>query len=166
MLRFENQPDFVEIDLARHETDDLPSRGDAYLVIRVLAAGFAGHNDLWVFADAFRSFCQALIKLERERRGEAVLDSMSPEELHLVIRSVDSLGHMSVEGSTGCHVMREHSEHWHSVTFGFEFDPSQLVRAVNVDWVERGAESGVSPNAGGVRRSDNSKVSEGPPSMS
>ena len=140
MLRFENQDDFVEIDLATQETADLPSRDDACLTIRVSAAGFAGHNDMWVLASALRSFCQSLTALERDRRGEAVLESISPDELRLVIRSVDSCGHMAVEGTTGYQVQREHSRPWHSVTFGFEFDPSQLVRAVGIDWVRRNAE--------------------------
>jgi len=140
MLRFENHDDFVEIDLATQETADLPSRGDAALTIRVSSAGFAGHNRLWVFASALRSFCQSLIALERDRRGEAVLESMAPDALRLVIRSVDSCGHMAVEGSTGHAMLREHSHAWHSVAFGFAFDPSQLVRAVGIDWVRRNAE--------------------------
>ncbi len=145
MLRFENQQDFVEIDLAGQEPADLPSQGDAYLTIRVSAAGFAGHNDLWIRAPALRSFCQALIVLERDRWGEAVLESISPDELRLVVRSVDSRGHMLVEGSTGYEVQRENSRPWHSVDFGFEFDPSQLSRAASVDWVKRNAAPGSSP---------------------
>ena len=148
MLRFENQDDFVEIDIVSQETDDLPSRGDAYLTIRVSAAGFAGHNDLWVLAPALRSFCQALVTLERDRRGEALLGAVSPRELRLVVRSVDSRGHMAVEGSTGYEVQRENSRPWHSVDFGFEFDPSQLLRAVGVDWVRRNAEPGGAANRG------------------
>jgi hypothetical protein len=140
MLRFENHQDFVEIDLAIQETADLPSKGDAYLTIRVSAAGFTGHNDLWVLAPAFRCFCHALIVLERDRRGEAVLESISPDELRLVVRSVDSRGHMLIEGSSGYEVQRENSRLWHSVDFGFEFDPSQLLRAASVDWVKRNAE--------------------------
>jgi len=147
MLRFENQQDFVEIDLISQETADLPSHGDAYLTIRALSGGFAGRNDLWVLAPAIRSFCRALTILERERRGEAVLESVSPNELRLVVRSVDSRGHMLIEGSTGHEVQRENSRPWHSVAFGFEFDPSQLRQAVSVDWVTSNAESTAAPNA-------------------
>ena len=68
-----------------------------------------------------------------------MLESMAPDELRLVIRSVDSSGHMAVEGATGHQVLREHSRPWHSLTFGFEFDPSQLVKAVSIDWVRRNA---------------------------
>ena len=147
MLRFDNQQDYLEIDLASQETDDLPSRGDAYLTVRVSAAGFAGHNDLWVLAPVLRSFCRALVALERERRGEALLESVSRDELRLVVRSVDSRGHMSVEGSTGYHVQRENTLAWHAVHFGFEFDPSQLVSAVSSEWVQRNAESVSAPTA-------------------
>jgi hypothetical protein len=140
MLRFDDHEDFVEIDLATQETDDLPSRGDAYLTIRVSSAGVVGHNDLWVLAPALRSFCQALMTLESNRRGAAVLESVSPDELRLLVRSVDSRGHMAVEGSTGYHVQRENTRPWHAVHFGFEFDPSQLVKAVSVEWVKRNAE--------------------------
>ena len=140
MLRFDSQDDFVEIDLATQETADLPSRGDAYLTVRVSSSGFRGHNDLWVLAAALRSFCQSLVALERDRRGEAVLESVSPDQLRIAVRSVDSRGHMGVEGSTGYGVQRENSRPWHSVAFGFEFDPSQLMRALSVDWVRRNAE--------------------------
>src|SRR5207249_10850156 len=137
MVRFENRQNFVEIDLDSQETEERPSRGDAYLTIRVSAAGFTGHNDLWVLAPALRNFCQALVRLERDRRGEAVLESASPEELRFVVRSVDSRGHMSIEGFTGCHVQRENSRPWHAVHFGFEFDLSQLENAVSHEWVKR-----------------------------
>ena len=147
MLRFENQADCLEIDLASQETDDLPSRGDAYMTIRVSSAGFAGHNDLWVLASSLRSFCRALIALEADRRGEAVLESISPDELRLIVRSVDSRGHTAVEGCTGYHVQQENSRPWHSVHFGFEFEPSQLLKAVAVDWVKRNAEPVAAPNA-------------------
>lgn len=141
MLRFESHQDFLEIDLAEQESADLPSKGDAYMTVRVSADGFSGHNDLWVLAPALRSFCQSLVALERDRRGEAVLESVLAEELRIVVRSVDSLGHMLVEGSTGYQVQREHSRSWHSVAFGIEFEPSQLVRALSVDWVKANAET-------------------------
>jgi len=140
MLRFENQNDFVEIDLAHEAIGDPTSHGDARLTVRVSVGGFAGHNDLWVLAPALRSFCRALLALERDRQGAAVLESASPDELRLAVCSVDSRGHLSVEGSTGYHVQRENTRPWHAVHFGFEIDPSQLVKAVAGDWVKRKAE--------------------------
>jgi hypothetical protein len=53
------------------------------------------------------------------------------------IFSVDSLGHMGVRGKTGFEVINGTDFFPHSVTFGFEFEPSQLVSAVKVDWVKK-----------------------------
>jgi hypothetical protein len=140
MLRFENRQDFVEIDLVSQETANLPSRGDAKLKARVSSAGYAGQNHVWVSASGLRTFCRALVALERERQGQATLESISPKELRLVIRSVDPRGHMAAEGTLGHHIQREHTRYWHSVDFGFEFDPAQLLRAVTVGWIKTQAE--------------------------
>src|SRR6516164_4872527 len=129
MLRFEDHGDFVEIALATEQRNDLPSIGDAYLTIRVSSGGFAGHNQVWILGPVLRSFCRSLIALERDRKGEAVIDSISPRELYLSIKAVDSRGHMLIGGTTGFEVQHENSRVWHSVEFGFEFDPSQLSRA-------------------------------------
>jgi hypothetical protein len=150
MLRFANNKDFVEMDISMQESADLPSQGDAYLTIQVSSARFAGHNDLWVTASALRLFCQSLIALERQRLGKAELESISPNELRIVVRSVDSCGHMAVEGVTGYEVKRENSRSWHSVAFGFEFDPSQLLSATRTDWVRRNAEQSASPDSLGL----------------
>ena len=64
MLRFHNETDFLEIDLASQEAAELPSRGDGYLTIRISSSGFSGHNDLWVYAKSLRDFCRGLIELE------------------------------------------------------------------------------------------------------
>jgi stage V sporulation protein SpoVS len=135
MLRFNCKDDFLEIDLASEEAADVPSRGDAYLTIRVSSAGFAGHNDLWVSADSLRAFCAGLIAHECSRRGEASIEAYSPGELKLKVRSVNSRGHMAVEGITGYEVQRENVLYWHAVHFGFEFDPSQLKTATSVEWI-------------------------------
>jgi hypothetical protein len=136
-MRFEDKDDFVEIDLASQENAELRSQGDGCLRIRISSAGFTGHSNVWVLADSLRSFCRALLALERDRRGEATIESISPGELKLKIRSVDSLGHMTIEGSTGHSIQRRCVRTWHSVAFGLEFDPSQLVRAVAAEWVRK-----------------------------
>ena len=62
---------------------------------------FPGQNDRWVERQSFRSFCRALVALERHRTGEAVLESISPGELNLCVYSTNSSGHMAIEGTTG-----------------------------------------------------------------
>ena len=139
MIRFEDKEDFLEIDLANQEDGEISSRGDAYLTLRVSSVGFVGHNDLWVSAGSLRSFCTALIALERLRRGEALIEAFSADELKLKVHSVGSRGHMAVEGFSGYRVQRENSSQWHAVHFGFEFDPSQLKIAVMTEWIRKNA---------------------------
>lgn len=139
MLRFEGKRNFIELDLAMQEKDNLPSKGDAYITIRLNSNGYAGQNDLWVSRESFHNFCHNLVNLEHKRKGEAILESMSPGELFLQILSIDSLGHMGVRGTTGFQVFAGTDLFPHSVTFGFEFDPSQLEKAVKVDWIKMNA---------------------------
>ena len=144
MLRFQSDDDFVEIDLIEQVPAGQPDTGNAQLSVRVSSAGFAGHSQSWVELERLQSFCRGLVALGRVRRGEAAIESMSPKELILKIRSSDLLGHMSIEGSTGRGVFQLAAETWwawHAVHFGFEFDPSQLVAAIRVDWVKRNAET-------------------------
>ena len=99
--------------------------------------GFSGQNDLWVLLESLSYFCRSLIALERTLKGEALLESISLGELNLQIFSIDPLGHMGVRGKTGFKVFNGPDLFPHSVTFGFEFDPSQLVKAAKVDWVKK-----------------------------
>ncbi len=141
MIRFEDHKNFFELDLAMQETEDLPSKGDAYITISLSSNGYSGHNDLWVSSESLCCFCRDLIDLEKKRKGEALLESISPGELYQQIFSIDSLGHLGVRGKTGFEVINGTDLFPHSVTFGFEFDPSQLIKAVKVDWVmKNGAE--------------------------
>jgi hypothetical protein len=143
MIRFADHENFFELDLSMQEDENLPSKGDAYVTIRLSSNGYAGQNDLWVSFESLCNFCRNIIELESKRKGEAILESLSPGELYLQIFSIDSLGHMGVRGSTGFRIFKGMHLFPHSVTFGFEFDPSQLVNAANVQWVRKnGAETG------------------------
>ena len=136
-LRLHNVDDFFEMAVAIEEDHTLQNFGDAYITIKVQSHGFVGHNDVWVTGDAFASFCRSLLALERSLSGEAVLESISPKELKLRIRSVSCRGHLAVEGETGHRIRGQNGLYWHSVSFGIEFEPSQLTRAVKLPWVQR-----------------------------
>ena len=141
MIRFEENNNFLELDMAMHEKVDLPSKGDAYITIKLHSNGYAGQNDLWVSHESLCYFCRNLIELENKRKGETILESMSPGKLYLQIFSIDSLGHMGIRGTTGFQVFEGTDLFPHSVTFGFEFDPSQLEKATKIDWIKlNGAE--------------------------
>lgn len=129
--RFSNGDDYLELEIL---TDKSASQamGDARVLIDVRSAGFCGNNDVWVSACNLRQFCVDLLQLEKRRSGEARLVSISPSELTLVIKSVDSLGHMGIFGSTGYDVHRDHGPAHHSVSFGFEVEPDQVQSACSV----------------------------------
>jgi hypothetical protein len=134
-MKIESGNNFLELEVSLEEDNTLPSYGDAYITISVHSNGFSGKNDLWVGAEEFQEFCTSLVKLEKERKGEATLNSISPGKLSLKIYSVDSLGHLAISGTTGYEVANIQ----HSLTFGFEFEPSQLVKAVASPWVKQNA---------------------------
>lgn len=137
MIRFSNGEDSLEIDIVEFGSEQ--ANDDPYVTIRVQSSGFCGANDLWIQGLEFRNFCGGLIEVEKTRRGQVSLRSISPGELDLTIKSVSSLGHFAVIGSIGHRVLREHGDIDHSVAFGFEFDPSQLSAAARTAWVADGA---------------------------
>jgi hypothetical protein len=138
VLRFSDGQNYFEMGVAIEEDRALPSHGDAYVTVKVQSEGFNGHNDLWVLAAALTTFCRSLVQLNSSLKGEALLEAMSPKELELKVCSVSSRGHLAVEGSTGYNVQgRNGYSYWHAVSFGLEFEPSQLAAAVALPWVQR-----------------------------
>ena len=139
-MHFSNGQNSFEMGVAIEEDRSLPHHGDAYVTVKVQSAGFGGHNDLWVIGTAFADFCRALVQLDRSLVGEAILEGASPKELQLKVRSVTSRGHLAVEGNTGYNIQGHHGSYWHAVSFGLEFEPSQLSAVVALPWVQRYAD--------------------------
>jgi len=136
IFRLVNDERSLEIDLAHLENaPSLPSHGDAVLSIRVSSRGFSGESEVWVPGQALSSFCTALVQLERSLKGEAAIRSISPDELSLRFFAVSNRGRLAVEGTAGHSVQEEGRSYWHSVSFGFEFEPWQLSDAIKGSWV-------------------------------
>lgn len=137
-FRISNGDNFFEMALSIEEDYTLPSYyGDAYIILKVQSSGFAGHNDLWVHSESLSAFSRALVALNKTLKGEAVLESISPNELVLRVFSCNSRGGLAVECSTGYHIIGESREYWHSVSFGFEFEPMQLSAMIQMPWIKR-----------------------------
>jgi hypothetical protein len=132
VMRVENGENFFEMGVAIEGDRAIQSRGDAYVTLRVCSAGFSGHNDLWVLGEALSEFPKSLGLLERSLRGEAILKSLSPDELSLRIYAANSRGTLAVEGSTGYEITATERSFWHSVSFGFSFEPQQLTKAISL----------------------------------
>ncbi|MEK8034998.1 hypothetical protein AACH06_29635 [Ideonella sp. DXS29W] len=139
MLRFAQGDSFFEMDVPVFEDVSLQSVNGSVVVLRVRSSGYAGENDLWVHTEDLHRFAIGLVELERSLRGEARLTSMSPNELDLKVLAVSSRGHLAVQGTTGHLIQGENQVSWDSVSFGFEFEPSQLSAAVAEPWVRKNA---------------------------
>jgi hypothetical protein len=128
-LRFKGLGSSLDVDLASWD-------GDAYLTILVDSQGFKGHNDLHVFGRAFQDFCRNLLELQRTLKGEArLVSARSPEELDIVFKPADGLGHIRIFGHTGYEVQADHGLNWHAVHFGFQVDASSLDQVATNQWV-------------------------------
>jgi hypothetical protein len=123
--------DYVSVEAADSSGDDILA------IVDVRTRGFTGRIDTWILRAAWVAFCEQLSRLEADRQGVATVESMSPQELRLTIRSIDRAGHMAIEGVVG-----------YRGTFGevllsfspMEFDPSilpQLLREARAIALER-----------------------------
>src|SRR5580658_6549178 len=88
----------IILELVDRESPSLPSVGDVNLLVEVSSEGFRGQDTIWVSAPDLAAFLARLHALEEKRRGEAVVEGMSPETFRLSIQSVGNRGHMSVGG--------------------------------------------------------------------
>jgi len=99
--------------------------------VRCAVGDFAGRNPhIWIDANEQRAFLSALRDLERERRGEARIAAMSPEEFELSIRVVDLPGHVFVEGMIGRLQSFARRSERHAIKFSFTLDPTRLPKLV------------------------------------
>jgi len=101
--------------------------GDVLLVVRVRMRGFSGAVDAWVLREAWTDFLSQLRRLEQDRTGEAILQSMSPDELRLRMFALDRAGHMAVEGELTSYYSAAHRPESTTLKFGaIEIDPTAL----------------------------------------
>jgi hypothetical protein len=96
--------------------------GDVRLQVGLTCDGFTGTGSSWIARDVWHRFLQALEHVDDRREGEAVVESMSPNELRLRICVTDRAGHVAVDGQVRTRSVRD--LRWQ---FGaIQFDPSLL----------------------------------------
>ena len=138
-MKIESGDNFITLNVTLEEDNSLPSHGDALISLSIHSNGYSGHNEVWIGSEELQEFCTSLLKLEKERKGDATLSSISPGELYLKLYSVDSVGHLAISGKTAYEIISSNTQILHSVEFGFEFEPSQLVKLINEPWVKQNA---------------------------
>ncbi|MBO6935252.1 MAG: hypothetical protein JJ863_09755 [Deltaproteobacteria bacterium] len=115
------------IELARPSDDG--GAPDLLLEVTARIDGFQGFVEVWVETAAWADFVHALTQLEATRRGAATIESISPGELTLTLRSTDAAGHMTASGQ----LRRDGAEAKLSMAFGpCALDPSLLPELVRL----------------------------------
>src|SRR5437867_13186394 len=117
-MRIDGENGWVELD--RREDEEA-------FAARCSVGDFSGCNPrIWIDANDQHRFVTELQDLERDRRGEARVAAMSPEEFELGVRVVDSAGHVVVEGLIG--KLQYFGQRHARLLFRFAFvlDPTRL----------------------------------------
>lgn len=121
---------FIELRALEHGTVAGYSEGDLRIGASIAFDGCSGEYDqIWISKDRWVSFMSALVTLERDRRGQASLIAMSPEEFELHLEVFTPAGRLAARGylskyhfvsAVGILTLRSRIEYW------IEIDPSLL----------------------------------------
>jgi hypothetical protein len=101
--------------------------GDVLIVVRVRLRDFSGAADAWILRESWSDFLSQLRRLEQNRTGEAIVESLSPGELRVRVFALDRAGHMGVEGELTSYYSAAHRPEVTTLKFGaIEIDPTAL----------------------------------------
>ena len=127
MLHIGTAQEFIQITQMEHYPSGFPCAGDVRVHVKVAFKAFCGEYDsVWLEKSALQTFIRELSILEDRRTGSARLESMSPNEFELTIRSIGGLGHMEVEASLSRFQYSGFTRWPTSVSGGFELEPDTL----------------------------------------
>jgi hypothetical protein len=134
-FRISSQNNFLEISLDPNQGIAGRRFEDYRIEIEVCSSQFSAKTHCHIAGSDLVSFFRGLISLEQSRGGEVTLESISPDSFKLRLFSTTRMGHMAIEGSLSHSFMGERLMLPHSLSFGFEFDPSELAKIVGYSWV-------------------------------
>lgn len=132
-MKIGTEENFIELEIQLDCRNGLPSDGDALIGIVVSSNDFCGKNQVWVAESKLDVFGRAILELEKYRKGEAILTSISPGELYLRVYAYTGFGHIAIEGETG-YCVAGPVGFFHSVKFGFAIESEQLVKMSKIKW--------------------------------
>jgi len=122
--------DYLELVVAErsavvHDAGD--TRFDVRVRVSGLHAVLTADVSCWVESRALAAFADQLRALEERRQGSAVLESMSPGELRVEVRSTGRAGHVAAVGQVGWWLGVGAGEpYWSAVAFRVPFCPTEL----------------------------------------
>lgn len=123
---------YVEITELERAPKGVPNEGDVRVLVQVVLGEFSGkYESVWLEETALREFISCLQRIEDQRSGSATLNSCSPEEFSLTLRSRDAIGHFAVDVSL-CRYRYDGGGSWPArVSGGFEIDATTLPAVLN-----------------------------------
>ena len=117
---------YLEIERGNPDEPGGPDDDDLQLNVEVQSRGFSGAQQDYVTGREWVSFIEGMRRLEKRRRGEAILESVTGE-LRLAFRIIDDTGHTAVFG----HLAHATFDGFQlRLEFGFAFDPGTLAGMV------------------------------------
>lgn len=126
-MRLGNSEEYVQVSASPEAYEGGVIGTDVFVSVDVQVDMFSAGIAVIIERGDWGAFIERLSRLDKERRGEAVLKSADDRELELRIFAVDSAGHMAVSGKI------ERSDIASVPRFTFErilFDPTVLPELV------------------------------------
>ena len=126
---------FLELTVI-HRSNTVYDAGDTQFAVRLQITGqktiFAVEAGCWIELRLLVAFAKQLSTLEEQRQGAAALQSMSPDEFQLEIRSTDQIGQMAAVGQVGHWFHTGAGDpYWSDIKFRVPFCPSELPTLVS-----------------------------------
>jgi hypothetical protein len=119
--------DYLELRPVSQTPQGVPGVGDTCFIIRVRCGSFSAETRAYIEADDIKTFAEGLRKLDELRHGAVVVESMSPGELRLEIRTTDRAGHLAALGQVGAWCFAGIAgPHWNVIGYCIPFCPSLL----------------------------------------
>ena len=127
LMKLEGNNGYLELDRSELGPASTPADNDILLSVTVKVKGYSAADQAWVVASSFHQFLNELQKLDLTRKGRAVLEGASSDDLGLEFFSTDTAGHMAVKGHVGWDSSERHLQ---QLRFGFDFEPDMLPKLV------------------------------------
>jgi hypothetical protein len=126
-MQIGSENELIELLEIERAPEGAPNAGDVRVSVRVKLQEFCGLYDaVWLEEPALRRFLSEFAEVESKRRGSVSLESASPDEFRLTIRSRDGHGHFVAEVLLSRY-QYSGPIYWRTtVSGGFEVDPTSL----------------------------------------
>ena len=127
-MKLESESTFLELIKVEIIPLNLPCPGDTRLQVALRIHDFSGAATCWVAAPSLHEFRNAVAALFEKFDGDAVLESLSPDEFYLALAPANPRGYVNVK----VQLRRQFPEC--CVSGSFEV-PLQEISAI-ADWVD------------------------------